>query len=327
MSSNSISNEHLLQLSTEQQSLEAKAVAWLDQAFSLDAAPSNPFLVSTVSNKDTLTGVYCSVLASIFLGNHFRKAANPKDQFLISYQKLKQAQLKLCQTRFDEASGLLFLVAPEESLLPKASYWSTAKNQTIAEPAFLSLMAWSLEQLIFMGGQLKDDVSELSNYLEVLTYSINEQLWDEEYGIYFPKNLSSGKMILSDSIGGLFPLLADIPDQEQAEALYRTLANNFVQGQHFYFPTESVLDGSETRMVDPLVNYLLFFGLTRYEFNTTAQALQQHTQHLVDHYGPQRSYDSKRTLPKIESPSLPNTAIHQLLQHFFKADLVHYSNL
>lgn len=327
MSSNSISNKHLLQLSTEQQSLEAQAVAWLDQVFLLDTAPSNPFLVSTMSNKDILTGVYCSVLISIFLGNHFRKGIRPKNQFLLSYQKLKKIHLELCQKRFDEASGLLFLVAPEESLLPKASYWSTAKNQTIAEPAFLSLLVWSLEQLIFMGGQLKDDISELSNYLEVITYSINEQLWDEEYGIYFPKNLSNGNRILSDSIGGLFPLLADIPDQEQAEALYRTLANNFVQGQHFYLPTESVLDGNETRMVDPLVNYLLFLGLTRYEFNTTAQALRQHTQHLVDHYGPQRSYDSKRTLPTIESPPLPNTTIHQLLQHFFKADLMHYSNL
>lgn len=327
MSSNSISNEHLLQLSIEQQSLEALAVAWLDQTFLQHTATTDTLLVSTMSNEDILTGVYCSALVSIFLGNHFHSGIKPKNQFLISYQKLKNAHLDFCQKRFDEASGLLYLVAPEESLLPKATYWSSAENQTIAEPAFLSLMVWSLEQLIFIGGQLQEDVSELSNYLEVLTYSINEQLWDEEYGIYFPKNLSNGKRIWSDSIGGIFPLLADIPDQEQAEALYRTLANNFVQGQHFYFPTECVLDGSETRMVDPLINYLLFFGLTRYEFTSTAQALRQHTQHLVDHFGYQRSYDSKRTLPKIESPSLPNTAIHQLLQHFFQADLVHYSNL
>ncbi|GAB5551499.1 MAG: hypothetical protein Sapg2KO_10900 [Saprospiraceae bacterium] len=326
MSNNPFSNKHLLNLTVKHQSLEASAFNSLDQVLLQDNTADKLFLTDTISNKDILTGIYCSVLASIFLGQHFRKKTRPKDQFSFSYQKLKDHHLELCQKRFDESSGLLFLISPEESLLPKASYWGSAKNQTIAEPAFLSLMICGLEQLLFIGGQLNEDVSQLSDYLEVLTYSMNEQLWDDEYGIYFPKNISTDKIILSDSIGGLFPLLADIPDQEQAEALYRTLANNFVQGQHFYFPTESVLDGHETRMVDPLVNYLLFLGLTRYEFNTTAQALRQHTRHLVDHYGPQRSYDSKRNLSKINTESSPNPVIDRLLEDFFQADLIHYSN-
>lgn len=326
MLNNSTLYQHLPPLRPKRARLETQAMTLLDQLFPQEVVKMDISLFNSTPNLDHLTGVYCSALAGIFLGNQARKNKESKKSFLFSYQFLKQQQLQLCKNRFDETSGLLFLLDPKESLLPEASYWETVKKQPIAEPAFLSLMVWSLEQLIFLGGQLEDDVSELSEYLEVLTYSINEQLWDEEYGIYFPKNLSSGQIILNDSIGGLFPLLADIPDQEQAEALYRTLANNFVQGQHFYFPTECVLDGQEIRMVDPLINYLLFHGLLRYEFTTTAQALRQHTQHLVDHFGPQRWYDSKRTLAKLEAPLTPDSNMERLLKHFFAVDLVHYSN-
>jgi hypothetical protein len=327
MSKIASTTKHLLDPTAAIQELERLTLQLLVMDAPMEAPLLDILLKKPASKGDHLTGVYCSALTGIFSGNRFRAIPPSQEEALVLFEKLKAWHLALFEFRFDEVSGLLYLLAAEESVLPKASYWTDQKEPKLAEPAFLSLIAWSLELLIHLGGSLKQDISLVSEYLEVLVYSMNEQLWDDEYGLYFPKNLSTGNIILTDSIGGLFPLLADIPDQDQAEAMYRTLSNNFVQGKHFYFPTECVIDGTETKMVDPLVNYLMFFGLTRFEFSATAKALRQHTEYLIEHYGYQRSFDSKRELSDAPTEKVQSKMIETLHNHFLQAKLTHYSNL
>lgn len=319
--------KHLLYPTAAIQQLENSMLQVLDKNIPVDHS-FLPFLLTKPGSKiDHLPGLYCSVLASVFLENRLRGHSLLSENDLKVFTELKEWHITLLKSRFDEVSGLLYLLDPKESVLSKASYWTDSEDNKLAEPAFLSLIIWSLELLILLGGHFKQDVSILSEYLEVLVYSMNEQLWDEEYGIYFPKNLSTNQLILTDSIGGLLPLLADIPSQDQAEAMYRTLSSNFVQGKHFYFPTECVVDGMENRMIDPIINYLLFFGLIRFEFSATAKALKQHTEYLVEYYGYQRSYDSKRDYNKNLKTTTPVNSIQLLFQHLFEAEEYHYTNL
>lgn len=265
-------------------------------------------------------------LAAIFLGQSHRQHQFPTAKLGPIYTDLSVKTIQLIRERWEEESGLLYLYGATESLLSESDFWPKGSPTKIADPCFLALSIHALENLIALGGQLNQDIQELSQYYELLIYGVNEHLWNEEYGIYLPFDRNKKEQIISDSLGGLLFWIADVPDQEQAEAMYRTLANNFVHPEHYYFPSQCVLDNGQSRKVDLLLNYLLFFGLTRFDFGATAKALRQHTQYLVEDYGPRASFDSSRN-SSASSDKLPDLLFQQQLwDHFKQLPLTHYSN-
>ncbi|HKK73574.1 MAG TPA: hypothetical protein VJ953_00770 [Saprospiraceae bacterium] len=265
-------------------------------------------------------------LAAIFLGQTHRQHQFPPAKLELIYTDLAVKTIQLIRERWEEESGLLYLYGPKESLLSESDFWPKGSHTRIAGPCFLALTIHALENLIALGGQLNKDIQELSQYYELLIYGVNEHLWNEAYGTYFPFDLNKKEQIISDSIGGLLFWIVDVPDQEQAEAMYRTLANNFVHPQHYYFPTACVNTDGQSRKVDLLINYLLFYGLCRFDFGATAKALRQHTQYLVEEYGSRALYDSNRH-PKQRVPEKTNEVFPtQLWQVLRQASLQHYSN-
>lgn len=265
-------------------------------------------------------------LAGIFLGRANRKHSFPSEILRPVFAGLSAKILTLIDARFEESSGLVYIEHAWESPLTEADFWPQGSTK-IADPGFLALLVHALENLIQIGGQVEQDVQELSTYYELLTFSINDTLWNDEYGMYFPFDLDAHQMIVSDSIGGLLFWLADVPDQDQAEAMYQTLANNFVHPKHYYFPTSCVLDGRESAQVDLLINYLLYFGLIRFEFGPTAKALRLHTQYLVEEYHCQPTFNSSR-FPKKPAETKPSTTtFHSVLwEDFSQVSPIHYSN-
>lgn len=191
---------------------------------------------------------------------------------------LEEKLLALCRQRDWQDTGLPYLLGAFESLLPEASYWSSGDRQSLIEPAFIALLAQALDTLIHHTSAYGGRIDELVQYSELLHFGVNDLLWNEDYGLYLPYDGDEQQQIESESIGGMLCLLAPLPDQEQAEAMYRCLAFNFVHPDHYYFPLECLPDSKSEGWIDALVNYLLLQGLLRYEFTTTAEALRRQSQ-------------------------------------------------
>lgn len=265
-------------------------------------------------------------LAAILLGQAQRQHQFPKHQLSPFFSSLSANLEHIIHARWEENTGLLYLQGPEESLLEDSDFWAQAPESKLADPSFLALSILALETLIDLGGQLQQDIEPLSQHYELLIHGVNEHLWNEDYGVYFPYDLEQQEQIVSGSLGGLLFWIADVPDQEQAEAMYRTLANNFVHPEHYYFPSQCILENGQSRKVNLLLNYLLFFGLTRFDFGATAKALRQHTGYLIEEYGVRAIFDSWRHPVERSGRQPATTFMSMLWQTMQRAPLKHYTH-
>lgn len=228
--------------------------------------------------------------------------------------------------RDSKDEGLLCLVHPNESPLPKALTWddlldnrparkvesatekryryggatsgrtseevlSDISGFAVQDPFHNALLCLSNECLIRIGEVLRKDVLELVEWNELSVFSMNDKLWDEEYGIYRAYDMVEGKTILSGSVSGIMPMIAAIPTQEQAEAMRATLTANFIREGYRMIATNS-LYADRTEVDKPYrgaihlwYNWLLFQGLRRYDFEDLALILLKDTLDLVEEYG------------------------------------------
>ncbi|MFN9681756.1 MAG: MGH1-like glycoside hydrolase domain-containing protein, partial [Bacteroidota bacterium] len=179
------------------------------------------------------------------------------------FEKLVHSHLYWYEHRDIEEDGLVSIFHPIESLLPTSCAWDESLNAwkkrahstdedistslfnkqkdllissqqpekewAMKDPVVNTLLCWSNEALIAMGKFIRKNVSEIIQWNELALYSMNEELWDEEYGIYRGYDLITKELPLSGSIGGLLPLLAGIPVPEQAEARVGALRLKFEQ--------------------------------------------------------------------------------------------------
>ena len=260
-------------------------------------------------------------------------------QFIKKYfDKLINAHLYWYEHRDIEEDGLVAIFHPIESLLPASCAWdeplmSWKKREKISEndlsacllkkqselilasgnpekewalkdPVINTILCWSNEALIAMGKMVRKNVSETIQWNELALYSMNEQLWDEEYGIYRPYDLNTKELPLSGSIGGLLPLLAGIPVQEQAEAMLGALRLNF-EKPDFYKLASNSLYADPTQIEIPgkgamslLFNWLLFQGLSRFDLIDFAEQIKKDTLSLVTEYGYYLHYLPQKDLVK-----------------------------
>ena len=247
-------------------------------------------------------------------------------QFVKKYiDKLIQSHVYWYEHRDIEEDGLVSIFHPIESLLPDSCAWDeplmawkkrkqieendlssqlftrqenvilASGNATaewaVKDPVINTLLCWSNEALIAMGKFIRKNVSEIIQWNELALYSMNEQLWDEEYGIYRGYDLNTKELPLSGSIGGLIPLLAGIPVQEQAEAMLGALRLNFEKAD-FYKLASNSLYADATQIEKPgrgamslLMNWFLFQGLSRFDLIDFAEQVKKDTMTLVTEYG------------------------------------------
>lgn len=213
-------------------------------------------------------------------------------------------QLLVYKQRDELGDGLPCLFSPHESLLPRAPYWESMEQKderwAVQEPLFLSLLTWANESLLSLMQITKIKSEELTEWQELTIYSMNEVLWDTEYGIYLPRDLTCGDTVLSGSLAGVVPLIAEIANHDQAEAMRSILQANFLEDSHYYFPSNSIFNpGMQAETIDvggldPVLNWLLFFGLLRYEFDDLAIHLRNNMLDLMGEYGFYRYYGSER---------------------------------
>jgi hypothetical protein len=182
-----------------------------------------------------------------------------------------------------------------------------------------------------MGKLIRRNISEIIQWNELTIYSMNEQLWDEEYGIYRGYDLNTKALPLSGSIGGLMPLLAGIPVQEQAEAMLGALRLNFEKADFYKLATNS-LYADATQIEKPgrgaislLMNWFLFQGLSRFDLIEFAEQIKKDIMTLVSEYGYYLHYQPKHD--KVKNCGIgkgDNPFAAAILIPFMETNATHY---
>lgn len=281
------------------------------------------------------------------------------------FEKLVQSHLYWYEHRDVEEDGLVSIFHPIESLLPESCAWDTPLNTwkkragsaeedifttllnkqkdlltslqkpekewAIKDPVVNTILCWSNEALIAMGKFIRKNVSEIIQWNELALYSMNEELWDEEYGIYRGYDIITKELPLSGSLGGLLPLLAGIPVQEQAEAMLGALRLNFEKHDYYKLASNS-LYADVTQLEKPgrgamslLMNWLIFQGLSRFDLIDFAEQIKKDTLDMLSDYGyylhylPQKDLVQNCGIGKGNNPFAVS-----ILLHFMHTDVTFY---
>ena len=178
----------------------------------------------------------------------------------------------------------------------------------IQDPLFNGILTKSNEALIKIGGLLGEDVSEIVQWNELTLFSMNEKLWDEEWGIYNAYDLRNEKLILNETSNGLIPLFGGVPIQEQAELMLKLLNHPAFSGDRstetWGYPTYSLLAEDidyEKYWRGPIwinMNWLLHNGLKRFDFEKEAEMLKEHSLELLSKHGFFEYFDPRKSIDK-----------------------------
>lgn len=179
----------------------------------------------------------------------------------------------------------------------------------IQDPLFNAILVRSNEALIRIGQIIKEDVSEIVLWNELTIYSMNEKLWDEEWGIYNAYDLKNDCVLPNETSNGLIPLFGSVPTQDQAEQMLNLFKHPAFSGdmttETWLCPTYSLLAEDvdfEKYWRGPIwinMNWMLYHGLKRFDFENEASLIKEHTLELLSKYGffeyfdPRKSIDSE----------------------------------
>ena len=146
------------------------------------------------------------------------------------------------------------------------------------------------------------DTSEIDTWLAKGQQAIS-QLWNEEAGLYFSRDVRTGEPLKVASAHALTPLFAGLPDAEQAERLVEHLRNpeSFApgEGSRFFTPTlakNSPHHDPRRYWAGPVwinMNWLLWLGLKAYGYAELAATLREHSLELVGTSGFVEYYDPR----------------------------------
>lgn len=236
----------------------------------------------------------------------------------------------LYEHRDPAGEGLLVIERAEEDGFgnaPGYPYDSPARRILIQDPFFNTCLAASNEALMALGGFLKEDTTEPAQWYELTVHSMNEKLWNEAAGCYQAFDLETCSHIPCLTLAGVLPMLAEVPDQEQAERLLLLLESPaWTDSEYRMYPScridhHTAYDSKGWNgSVWPVLNWMLYKGLKRYDFGEAAERLRRHTLRIVSEYGFHVAYEApKRELghPGIGAPASVATAalaLHWLLK-------------
>lgn len=239
------------------------------------------------------------------------------------YPKVLAFHRFLYQHRDPDEEGLVFTRHPWESGMDYVPIWDTLLQSidpielresqlkapdklgpfAVQDPFFNTLLIWSNESLIKAGGILKEDILEVIQWHELAIYSFNDQLWDEERGIYNAYDLNAKRMMPVSSISGLLPMVGEVPTQDQAESLLITLESGMFGGKssdYYLCPTNSLNAPSMSHYtkwrgsVNMLSNWMLVQGLLRYDMDEMAKKIKEDMLDLFSKHGFYEHYDARK---------------------------------
>ena len=117
-----------------------------------------------------------------------------------------------------------------------------------------------------------------------------EQLWNEDFGLYFSRDFMTNKLLKEPTAAGLLPLYAGTISRERAARLVKNLSN-----EQLFWLTPVPTVPKNMRYFEPQrywegpvwinINWLIIDGLKRLGFNNEAQALKSHTIEMMRETG------------------------------------------
>ena len=173
----------------------------------------------------------------------------------------------------------------------------------IQDPLFNGILSWSTEALISIGSHIGADIAEPLQWHELTIWSMNDKLWNEEAGIYGAYDLREEALVSVKTASGLMPLCGEVPTQEQAETLLRTLESAAFGGtgaETWLCPTydlEAPDINYQKYCRGPVwinLNWLLYKGLLRYDMKQMADKVRQHSLELLAQNGLHEYFDPRR---------------------------------
>lgn len=166
-----------------------------------------------------------------------------------------------------------------------------------------AILLKSNQSLINIGKRLGMDVAEIEEWQQQSLKTFRSKCWNEELGLFTSYDLRGGKQIGEKEIGGLVPLFAEIPDEQQAKLLNSYLKNLHDSGYYLCpsFDVDSPKFDSKRYWRGPIwphMNWMVFHGLKNYGFQKTAEIVKQDTLELVGNWGFYEYYEPQKELAK-----------------------------
>ena len=200
-------------------------------------------------------------------------AQNPSTELLERvYPKLKAFQGWLYQNRRN-SEGFFFWKTPEESAMQGSSRFGNLSDISHVIPvdlnAYMVLQNKTLAQMA-ASLDLPEEVKILENQASDLTEKIQTKLWDAGLNMYYDWDSNKNEFIGIMSLTNFLPLTAQIPTEEQANALISHLTNAEMFNTLIPYPSVSISDEKHVTekwngAVSLSLAYLVLQGLKFYQ--------------------------------------------------------------
>lgn len=201
------------------------------------------------------------------------------------YPKLKLYHAWLLKERRNK-EGLFFWKHPYESGIDNSPRFSTRSENRFEDTTQMaavdlsSYMALSMEALSQMANELNlpREKADFSQQYTKLKNLMNEKLWDSSRGMYFDWSYKKKSFIHIETISNLTPMVAGIPDRDQAKKMMEKIIDPNYYNTTIPFPSvarnEKVFEKDMWR--GPVwinMAYLGILGVDRYGFRHEARYL------------------------------------------------------
>jgi hypothetical protein len=183
-------------------------------------------------------------------------------------------------------NGLFAWAHPYESGVENTPRFSSRDERKLDDthhlgaPDFCSYVALQCEALAAMARALDkgDHARGYEQQAQVLKDAVNATLWDDEHGLYFDRDVHSGRFVRSRTIASLLPLWAGIPDRKRAQRLLNHILDPATFNTLIPLPSVALDDPDFERDMwrGPVwINtaYSVIEGLRRYGFHDAASDL------------------------------------------------------
>jgi len=211
---------------------------------------------------------------------------------------------------------------------------NSPRNAAVYFVDFNAAMAVNALYMSALGDILNDkDISfqYKRNYFSLKT-RINNMMWNADDGFYHDID-SSERQVKSKTIGGFWPLLAELPNEERAEALIAHLTNPSTFGTENPFPTLSADSPDYDKRglgyrgsVVPTFTYMVIKGLEKYNhYEMARDCAIRHMYFMLDSAHP--NGDQKQTLYEAYQPQNEGKAVWPEHPEFPRAQYLGFAGL
>jgi neutral trehalase len=136
---------------------------------------------------------------------------------------------------------------------------------------------------------LAEEESFWADLYERIRAAVNVQLWDEDDGFYYDRELDTGSFKKVKAVSSFLPLFAGICEKHQAESLIRHITDEASFGAEFPVPSisrEDLAYGTDMWRGPVWVNYnyMIYLGLREYGYVDLADKLRKKSIEAITHW-------------------------------------------